>query len=257
VGDTSGFLAAIFKRGIPYIQIPTTLLAQVDAAIGGKTGVDVKEAKNLLGSFYHPRLVLIDPLLLKTLNKAQMLSAIAEVIKYAAIKDKHLFKYLEDNFAKILQKDLPSLEFVILRCAKIKARIVSQDEREKKGIRTLLNFGHTIGHALEAASGYAGYSHGEAVALGMLVAADLSHKYRLISQEKVFRLAQLIKNYGLPTLIKGITLEKIIQAMPYDKKFQGEKTRFVLLKDIGCACLKNNVPYSLIKEALAKRISKK
>ncbi|MCM8762929.1 MAG: 3-dehydroquinate synthase [Candidatus Omnitrophica bacterium] len=252
IGDLTGFIASIYKRGVPYIQIPTTLLSQVDAAIGGKTAVDLPEAKNLIGAFYQPRLVVSDISLLRTLNARQMRSGLAEVIKYGIIKDKILFKYLERNQKKIIERDEKALEFIINRASRIKAKIVEQDEREEKGVRTVLNFGHTFGHAIEAAAGYRRYTHGEAVALGMLCALDISARLKLLKKDKFMRIIQLIRSYGLPCEIKGVSLAKILSALYYDKKFQGKITRFVLLKDIGKTLIKENLPISLIKMALKK-----
>lgn len=253
VGDVAGFAAAIYKRGIPYIQIPTTLLAQVDAAIGGKTAVDLKQAKNLIGTFYQPKLVLVDPSLLKSLDQRQMRSGIAEIIKYGIIQDRHLFNYLERKVNKVMAKQMPALEFIISRCIKIKADIVQKDEREEKSLRTILNFGHTIGHALEAASGFKGYSHGEAVAIGMLCAADISLKLNLIKQSEYLRIEKIITSYGLTHKIKKVALKKIIRSLFYDKKFHGGALRFVLIRGIGDTLIKENLRLSLIEEVLRKR----
>lgn len=253
VGDLSGFVASIYKRGINYIQIPTTLLAQVDSAIGGKTAIDLTEGKNLIGAFYQPRMVLSDIALLKTLNQRQIRSGLAEIIKYGLIKDAGLFGYLEKHWQDILKQKPSVLEFVISRCSMIKAKIVSQDEKETKGIRTILNFGHTIGHAIETAAKYKNYSHGEAIALGMLVACSISQKLKLINNKTSERIELLMANVGLPVKIKGITLDKIIKAHYYDKKFIGNKNRFVLIKRIGKTKIVKNIPLKLIEEAIRER----
>ncbi|MBI4708576.1 MAG: 3-dehydroquinate synthase [Candidatus Omnitrophica bacterium] len=253
-GDLAGFVAAVFKRGIPYIQIPTTLLAQVDSAIGGKTAVDLKEGKNLVGAFYQPRAVISDTGLLTSLNKRHIRSGLAEIIKYAIIKDKNLFSYLENNLKGLLNLKPSSLEHVITASCKIKASIVEQDEREERGIRTILNFGHTIGHAIETASNYDLYSHGEAIALGMLTACAVSKKLGLINASTVKRIDNLIKASGLPTKIRGTALNKIIYAHYFDKKFIGKKNRFILIDDIGKAKVKEAVSLEIIKEAVKERL---
>jgi 3-dehydroquinate synthase len=255
VGDIAGFLASIYKRGIPYIQVPTTLLAQVDSAIGGKTAVDLIQGKNLVGAFYQPRLVYSDARLLKTLNVRQLRCGLAEVVKYGIIRDRNLFNYLEKNYAGILALKERALEFIVARSAYIKAKIVERDERETKGIRTILNFGHTIGHAIEAASGYKSYHHGEAIALGMLVAVRISEKLKLLNGTAAERIEDLIRILGLPVKIKGISLEGIIKAHYRDKKFIGSKNRFVLIEGLGRTKIVENIGLSVIKEAIKDRIA--
>ena len=253
IGDLAGFIASIYKRGAPYIQIPTTLLAQVDSAIGGKTGVDLPEAKNLVGAFYQPRLVLSDVGFLKSLPKRQIRAGLAEVIKYGLIKDRVLFYFLERNYRDIIKLNPVSFEYIIERSSRIKAAIVASDEREEKGLRTILNFGHTIGHAIEAASHYKLYNHGEAIALGMLVASDISRSLNLITGNVHKRIENLIKLSGLPSRIKGVGLRNIINAHYRDKKFIGSKNRFVLIKGIGKTKIIENIPLKIIKEAVGKR----
>jgi len=255
VGDLSGFVASIYKRGIPYIQIPTTLLAQVDSAIGGKTGIDLSQGKNLVGAFYQPRLVFSDVKFLKTLDIRQIRSGLAEVIKYGVIKDKVLFAYLEKHYKDILKLQPKALEYIVNCCSSIKAKVVEEDEREEKGIRTILNFGHTIGHAIEAAAQYKSYNHGEAVALGMLVSVNISRALGLINQPAAERIEGLIKSVGLPVKIKGISAQKIINAHYHDKKFIGSRNRFVLIYDIGKTRIVENIPVKIIKEALIKSLS--
>lgn len=254
VGDVAGFVASIYKRGIPYIQIPTTLLAQVDSAIGGKTAVDLAQGKNLVGAFYQPRLVFSDVTFLKTLSLKQIQAGLAEVIKYAIIKDPQLFSYLENNLGDCLDLKIAPLEFIVRRCSYLKAKIVEQDEREEKGIRTILNFGHTIGHAIESAGDYDRYNHGQAVALGMLVACQISKKMGFIQDDILARIEKLIKAAGLPTKINKISPAKILKAHYRDKKFIGKKNRFVLIKDIGQAKVVEDIPLRLIREAIKKRI---
>ncbi len=250
VGDLSGFIASIYKRGIPYIQIPTTLLACVDSSIGGKTGVDLKIGKNLVGAFYQPRLVVSELSFLKSLGLRQVRAGLAEVIKYAIIGDKNLFEYLENNYLRVLKLDESALEYIVTRCAEIKSRIIEQDEREEKGIRTVLNFGHTLGHAIEAAAGYRKYNHGEAIALGMLLAGQISKKTGLINQDTLRRIENLIKSAGLPVFIKGLSMKRILAAYYRDKKFIGGVNRFVLIKYIGKAIIKQNLPLNIIKGSL-------
>lgn len=250
IGDLSGFVASIYKRGIPYVQIPTTLLAQVDSSIGGKTAIDLTEGKNLVGAFYQPRLVFSDVALLKSLNKRQICAGLSEVIKYALIKNHKLFAYLEDNYNNILKNKEGALKFIVERCSRIKAYIVAVDEREEKGIRTILNFGHTVGHAIEAACRYNKYNHGEAVALGMLAAARISLKLKLIDEKLLNRITGLVKAVGLPVKIKNVAFERIINAHYRDKKFIGSKNRFVLITGIGRTKIVENIPIGIIKEAL-------
>lgn len=253
VGDLAGFIAAVYKRGVSYIQVPTTLLAQVDSSIGGKTAVDLIEGKNLVGALYQPRLVFSDVGMLRTLSLRQLQSGLAEVIKYGVIKDPQLFAYLEKRYQDILNFKRSALEFIVTRCSAIKARIVQEDEREEKGIRTALNFGHTIGHALEAAGKYKGYNHGEAIALGMLVASQISKSLKLIKNETLERIEKLIRAVGLPTKIQKVSLDNIIAAHYRDKKFTGAKSKFVLLKGIGKVKVVENLPLQVIREALKKR----
>jgi len=254
IGDVSGFVSSIYKRGIPYIQIPTTLLAQVDSSIGGKTAVDLSEGKNLVGAFYQPRLVLSEINFLKTLDLKQMRAGLAEVIKYAVIKDKQLFLYLEKKYSSILSQQAAALEFIVERCSRIKAGIVEKDEREEKGLRTILNFGHTIAHAIEAACKYKSYNHGEAVALGMLIETEISRNLHLIDGTKARRIENLIAAVGLPSVIRGASFNAIIQAHYRDKKFLGKRNRFVLLTDIGRTQILENVPLAEITAAVSGRM---
>lgn len=254
IGDLAGFVASIYKRGVPYIQVPTTLLAQVDSSIGGKTAIDLTKGKNLVGTFYQPRLVFSDIGFLKTLDLRQIKTGLAEVIKYGIIKDPQLFTYLEKNYKGILALKSSALEFLVRRCSYIKAKIVQQDEREKKGIRTILNFGHTLGHAIEAAGNYKKYNHGKAIALGMLLACDISKKLRLIDNRVSGRIENLIRKVGLPHRIRKISITQIIKAHYRDKKFTGLKNKFVLVKDIGKTRIIENIPLKIIKEALEGRL---
>ena len=253
VGDLGGFAASAYKRGIPYIQVPTTLLAQVDSSIGGKVAVDLPEGKNLVGSFYQPKLVYSDISFLKDLSTRDFASGMAEVIKYAVIKDRALFGYLERNRQKILRRDAGSLLEIVKRCAKIKAGIVSKDEREKRSIRTILNYGHTIGHAIEAAHGYSNaYSHGEAVGLGMIAAARMSQRLGIFSDGDVSKIEKLIGDFGLPVKMKKADMGKIMGSLSRDKKFIRGVNRFVLPVKIGRAVVKEAIPEPLIREEIKK-----
>ncbi len=252
VGDLAGFIAAVYKRGIPYIQVPTTLLAQIDSSIGGKTAIDLPAGKNLVGAFHQPRAVITDVSALASLGKRQLCQGMAEAIKYGLIRDKRLFLYIEKNIAGLLAKDRRALSFVIARCSSIKADIVSRDEREEKSLRTILNFGHTIGHAIESASGYNRYGHGEAVALGMLVASDISRQMKMITAHDQERIIRLIKAAGLPVRLKGVPFRKIISMHYRDKKFKAGRNRFVLLDGIGRARVVENISLFIIRSTLAK-----
>ena len=252
VGDLAGFVASVYKRGINYIQIPTTLLAQVDSAIGGKTAVDLDLGKNLVGAFYQPRLVFTEINFLKSLNPMQVRCGMAEVIKYAVIKDEKLFSFLENNYVQVMRQDPATLEIIINACCRIKADIVCRDEKETSGLRSLLNFGHTIGHAIEAAGGYKNYNHGQAVSLGMVVAVALSEKLELIDSKLALRIKNLIKLYGLPMKLKGVAVARIIRLHYHDKKFSGKENKFVLIQGIGKPKIVRNIKLNLIKEAVCK-----
>lgn len=251
VGDLTGFAAATYKRGIPYIQIPTTLLAQVDSAIGGKTAIDMPIAKNIVGAFYQPRCVIADVSVLRSLPSSEIRAGLAEVIKYGVIKDEALFRFVEGNLAKILRQDASSLEYVISRCAGIKANIVAADEFDKKEIRLILNFGHTLGHAIESASGYKGYVHGEAVAIGMLLAASIASRMGIFNSADLTRLEQIVKNAGLPLRVrKTVRLENIIKAYRHDKKIMRGINRFILPVSIGQVKVARGLPEGLIRASL-------
>lgn len=251
VGDLAGFIASIYKRGISYIQIPTTLLAQVDSSIGGKVAIDLAEGKNLTGSFYQPRLVYIDISFIKGLSRRDFISGMAEIIKYGIIKDRALFTYLRNNRSAILRRETKALEEMIARCAKIKADIVSKDERECKSIRTILNFGHTAGHAVETAFSYSGvYSHGEAIGLGMIIAARISNRMGHLSVANLFKIEEMIGSFGLPSKIKRVDTCKIMRSLAYDKKFIHGITRFVLPVRIGKVIIKERIPEEMIRQEL-------
>jgi len=250
VGDLAGFVASLYKRGVSYVQVPTTLLAQVDSSIGGKTAVDLDMGKNLVGAFYQPCLVFSEIDFLKSLDRKQLASGMAEVIKYAVIKDPGLFTFLENKYKDVLKKEPAALEKIVASCSAIKAGIVSRDEKEAAGLRTLLNFGHTIGHAIESAGGYKAYNHGQAVGLGMIAAADLSRCIGLIGPETALRIRALVRLYGLPVELKGISLEKIVKAHYRDKKFIGKENKLVLIRGLGQTRILRNVSLNLIKKSI-------
>ena len=250
IGDLTGFVAAIYKRGVPYIQVPTTLLGQIDSAIGGKTAIDLKYGKNLVGAFYQPRLVFSDTKTLKTLSRRQIQNGLAEAVKYGVIADASLFAYLERNYAKFLRLDSTVLNHVIECCSRIKAKVVAMDERDTAGIRAILNFGHTAGHAVEAASRYGRYQHGEAVALGMRVAAEISVALKLFKPADALRLNRLLNNIGLPQKISGTKLKAILDVMRHDKKFIGPRNRFVLATKIGQVKIVEGIDEEVIITAL-------
>ena len=251
IGDLSGFVASVYKRGIPYIQIPTTLLGQIDSSIGGKVAIDLDCGKNLVGAFYQPSLVLCDISLLKSLPKKQLRAGLAEAVKYGIIKDKLLFSYIEKNYSNILNLNNQNLEHIINKCAAIKAKIVSLDEKEKKGIRTILNYGHTIGHAIETAGRFKAYTHGEAIALGMLAAQRIAGKLKIFTNQKEEkRITDILANIGLPSKIKGLKLNSIIKAQSFDKKFIHGKNRFVLPKAIGRVIIKEGIPLKIIQKSV-------
>lgn len=251
IGDLSGFVASIYKRGLPYIQLPTTLLAQVDSSIGGKVGIDLDCGKNLVGAFYQPRLVLSDASFLSTLPEKEMRNGLSEAVKYAVIEDKTLFEYIEKNYRRILRRDKQPLDYVIRKCAAIKARITSADEKETRGLRTALNFGHTIGHAIETAGGFKSYTHGEAIALGMLAALNIALELKIFkNRREAEKIKQLLIKIGLPARIKGLSLGDIMRAQSFDKKFIGGKNRFILPKKIGEVVIKEGISEEVIKNAL-------
>lgn len=250
VSDIGGFAASVYKRGIPYINIPTTLLAQVDAAIGGKTALNLSAAKNIVGAFYQPQAVFIDPLFLTTLAQPQIRQGFAEIIKYAAIRDKAMYELLRRASEKIQALDPGLTARIIERCVRIKADIVSRDEKETKGLRTLLNFGHTVGHALESSCKYKKQiSHGEAVALGMIVAGHLSFNLGVCPGSVVEDLYQLIRLYGLPVSFT-FDRKKALSSLMHDKKFISGSARMVLLERLGKAVVYEKTPLKSIKNAL-------
>jgi len=246
IGDVAGFSAACYQRGIPFIQIPTTLLAQVDSSVGGKTGVNHALGKNMIGAFYQPQCVIIDIKVLDTLDDRQLSAGIAEVIKYGLIRDAEFFSWIEANIDKLLARDQQALTYIIERSCLSKAEIVAADERES-GIRAILNLGHTFGHAIETGSGYGTYLHGEAVAIGTCQAADLSRRMGWLSDADVTRIVDLFKRASLPTEPPAdLSAEEFIKLMAVDKKNVDGDIRLILLKAIGEASLPVGVGRGLL-----------
>lgn len=240
VGDMAGFAAASYMRGIDYIQIPTTLLAQVDSSIGGKTGVNLPQGKNLVGAFHQPRIVFIDTDFLKTLPEKEYLTGLAEVIKYGIMWDQNLFHFLENNQSEISRRNAQALQTIIARSGEIKAEIVSQDEKEH-GLRALLNLGHTFGHAFETLTAYKVYTHGEAIAVGMAYAARLAKKLQLLGAAECERIISLLNNYNLPIAYGDLKPDNIIKQMYKDKKNSGGQLKLILPVSIGECKIINNV----------------
>jgi len=241
VGDVVGFVAASYLRGVSLVQVPTTVVAQVDSAVGGKTGVNLPEGKNLVGAFYPPKLVLVDPELLGSLPEREFRGGLAEVIKYGVIADASLFAFLERNMERILARDRRALEHVIRRSIEIKARVVSHDEKES-GLREILNFGHTFAHALEAVTRYRRYQHGEAVAWGMMCAALLGHEAAGTPADDVARIVALVRRIGPLPRWPAVPAAKLFAAMRADKKTKFGKVRFVLSPRLGHARSYDKVP---------------
>ncbi len=252
IGDISGFVAAIYHRGIPHIQIPTTLLAMVDSSIGGKTGVDTRAGKNLIGAFHPPSLVIDDIDLLKTLPRRQFNQGFAEIIKHAIIADAEMFRTLKVARASGLRRasETHALQSLIKRNIQIKSRIVAKDERDRTGERALLNFGHTVGHAIERAGNYRKFLHGEAVSLGIVAACAISVKTAGLPADQCAAIVDLLERFGLPTrLPPKFSRKKILDAVNFDKKFESGRVRFVVTPRIGVAYIADNVTLEDIREA--------
>jgi len=252
VGDLAGFVAATYLRGIAFVQVPTTLLAQVDSSVGGKVGVNLKQGKNLVGAFHQPRLVLCDLDTLRTLPEREYRAGMAEVIKYGLIYDASLFEELERALPGLLRRDAATLLEVVARCCEIKAEIVSKDETES-GLRSILNFGHTVGHAIEAISGYGKYLHGEAIAIGQVAAAKLSAALLGLPSEQVTRIEGLFSKANLPTRIRLTSAQKtrLVASMQLDKKVSAGEITFVLATRIGQAVWGQKVPRKFLDGVLA------
>jgi len=251
VGDIAGFAAACYQRGIGYVQVPTTLLAQVDSSVGGKTGVNHPGGKNLIGAFYQPLAVIADTDTLATLPDRELRAGLAEVIKYGCVWDPLLFDWLDHNMPKLLARHVDALTYAITRSCEIKATVVAKDEREQN-LRAILNFGHTFGHAIEAATAYEVYLHGEAVALGMLIAADFSHKAGLIDGAIKDRVRDILGKAGLPTEAPRVGAARVQEMMQMDKKVLGGAVRLVLLEKLGRAIVTSDYPQSALDGTLAE-----
>ncbi|MCX5642192.1 MAG: 3-dehydroquinate synthase [Candidatus Omnitrophica bacterium] len=252
-GDVGGFVAATFNRGVNYVQIPTTLLANVDSGIGGKVGIDFHNIKNKVGSFYQPKLVFVDLSLLKTLNLKEIRAGLAEVVKYGVIADPSLLEYVEGHVKDILALNLDVIKPVVEKSYRLKAGIVEQDERDTKGIRMVLNYGHTIGHAVESAAGFK-YSHGESVSIGMVCANDLACELGIFSRAEAERIEILLSKIGLPVKIAHGKLADIIRFLKYDKKSVDGGNRFVLPVKFGKTEIKSALSPALIKKVIKKRM---
>lgn len=248
IGDLVGFVAATYLRGVPLVQIPTTLLAQVDSSIGGKVAVDHDHLKNKIGTFYQPRFVIADTDTLKTLPAKELANGLAEVIKSAAIRNRDFFAFLEDNLDKAKSLDSATLEEIVYQTARIKVEIVEKDETDL-GLRSLLNYGHTIGHAIESVTDF-GVEHGRAVAIGMVAAAKISNKMGMLAEGDLTRLESLLKQAGLPTEMPDIKVDRAMRAMQHDKKVRRDRIRFALLKSIGSACVTDEVDPALVEQVL-------
>lgn len=249
VGDIGGFAAATYQRGIPFIQIPTTLLAQVDSSVGGKTAINHPLGKNMIGAFYQPRLVIADTATLDTLPDRELSAGLAEVIKYGLIRDAAFFAWLEGNIEKLLQRDKAALAYAIVKSCEHKARVVAADEREI-GERALLNLGHTFGHAIESALGYGSWLHGEAVAAGIVLAAELSCRMGLMPRSEIERTRALLAAAHLPITAPALGVERYLEYMGHDKKVEQGRVRLILLKRVGEAFVTAEFSHDLLVEVL-------
>jgi 3-dehydroquinate synthase len=236
IGDMTGFAAASYMRGVPFVQVPTTLLSQVDSSVGGKTGINHPLGKNMIGAFYQPQAVLADTATLDTLPSRELSAGLAEIIKYGVSIDVPFFEWIEANIAKLVAKDPVALAYAIQRSCEIKADVVRQDEREG-GLRAILNFGHTFGHAIEAGLGYGEWLHGEAVGCGIVMAADLSHRLGFIDAATKARITALIKAAGLPTVAPDLGEQRWFELMQVDKKSEGGQIKFILVKPLGTSVI--------------------
>jgi 3-dehydroquinate synthase len=249
IGDMTGFAAATYMRGVPFVQVPTTLLAQVDSSVGGKTGINHPRGKNMIGAFYQPRAVLADTATLDTLTPRELSAGLGEVIKHGAILDAGFFDWIEQNIGKLLARDPDALAHAIARSCEIKADVVRKDEREG-GLRAVLNFGHTFGHAIEAGLGYGNWLHGEAVGCGMVMAADLSQRLGFIDEATVARVRALVEAAGLPVVAPDLGADRWIELMEVDKKNEGGAIKFILLKPLGAPII-SSVPRETLLATLA------
>jgi 3-dehydroquinate synthase len=250
IGDLTGFAAASYQRGVPFIVVPTTLLSQVDSSVGGKTGINHPLGKNMVGAFYQPQVVLADTDTLNTLPDRELSAGLAEVIKYGLISDLPFLEWLENNMPKLLARDPEALRYAIARSCQNKAQVVAADERES-GVRAHLNLGHTFGHAIETGMGYGNWLHGEAVSAGMVMAADASQRMGWLSAADVERTRALIRAARLPDVAPNLGVETYLDFMGHDKKVESGKMRFVLLKNLGEAVITGDIPKAMLRETLA------
>jgi 3-dehydroquinate synthase len=251
IGDVAGFAAATFMRGIPFVMVPTTLLAQVDSSIGGKVGINLSQGKNLIGAFHQPSAVLADTDTLKTLPRRELAAGLYEVIKCGAIRSERLIRYLEQQLPGILRCQARETEHVVVEAARIKAEVVARDERES-GLRMILNFGHTFGHAFEAATNYKRFKHGEAVAWGMMAALEYGRDFALLPAEAAARLARLIRTVGSLPSLKGVSERDLWSALARDKKFGAGEIRMVFLRKLGSAEVRSGVEASSLRRFLKR-----
>jgi len=255
IGDMAGFAAACYQRGIAFVQIPTTLLSQVDSSVGGKTGVNHPRGKNMIGAFHQPRAVIIDIATLSSLPLRELRAGLAEVVKYGLICNPAFFEWLESHAEKLVSRDTETLAYAIYHSCQTKAAIVARDEREQ-GERALLNFGHTFGHAIESVTGYSSWLHGEAVAAGMLMAASLSERCGLLSRSDVARISSLLQRLGLRTDARGeLSAESARLAMSVDKKVQKGRIRLILLRSLGEAFVSDDYPADALTSTLEAHLS--
>ena len=250
IGDLAGYVAASFTRGIRFVQVPTTLLAMVDSSVGGKTGINLPGAKNMVGSFWQPSLVLIDTDVLATLPDRSYLSGLAEVIKYGVIDDADFFQWLELNSKRLVERDGEALRYAIQQSCECKARVVGEDERETSGRRAILNYGHTFAHAIEATTGYGTLLHGEAVSIGMQMAARLATDLQMAKTSLLERQGTLLEACGLPTTLAGADVDAMLPVMMRDKKVAHGKLRFVLPTELGVVDLVEGIEESAIRQAI-------
>lgn len=250
IGDLAGFAAATYARGLRFVQVPTTLLAQVDSSVGGKVGINLPTGKNLVGAFWQPLGVLVDTAVLHTLPEREYLSGLAEVVKYGVILDAEFFAFLEGYVSRLVAREAATISKVVARSCQLKASVVEGDEREESGLRAVLNYGHTFAHALETVTGYGTLLHGEAVSIGMTCASRLAHALGRIDGELVARQTKLLRELGLPTVVPAVDLDAAISAMGRDKKATGGKLRFVLPTRLGHAELVENVSPDQARKAM-------
>ena len=251
IGDITGFVASSYMRGIKFLQVPTTLLAQVDSSVGGKTGVNINTGKNLIGSFYQPSAVIADTRYLNSLEPNRLSEGLAEVIKYGLIRDEDFFKWLSKNTSRILALEPEVMTHLIERCCQIKAEIVSEDEREGS-IRAILNYGHTFGHAIESLTDYSVYTHGEAVSIGMVMAASMAERMGMLSKDDKTDITNLLESVNLQTKKPDLNSNDFLESMKRDKKVQDCEIRLILLESIGRAIISNDYPNEILMKTISE-----